>query len=104
VNRHFQIDRRTLAKYKTDLPVHAIPFPATVKKNCSNSWGKRPGGSELVHRCKGFWKDHLVTSPKKDDLVFKHVRGDGNHFLTELNGLKQLVCSPGKSFLVLTQQ
>ena len=25
--------------------------------------------------------------------MFKHVRGDGKHFLQELNGVKQLVCA-----------
>ena len=62
--------------------------------------GKRPGGLELIDKGKEYWKAHLVTSPKKDDLVFKHVRGDGNHFVEELNGVKEMVCSLGSSRLL----
>ena len=93
--RHFKLDRRTLAKYKTNLALHELSFSQTSKKN-PNCWGKRDGGPQLILDCKQYWKRHLITSPKKNDFVFKHVRGDGKHFMQELNGVKQLVCAPGE--------
>ena len=71
------------------------------KKKPSNCWGKRAGGPQLILDCKQYWKGHLITSPKKNDFVFKHVRGDGKHFMQELNGVKQLVCAPGEWHLWL---
>ena len=93
--RHFQLQNRTIAKYSTGLTVEQIQFPEARIKSASNSWEKRPGGIDLVNNLKKYWKDHLVTRPKKNDIVFKHVRGRGKHTLTEINGLKEMICSPG---------
>ena len=93
--RHFQLDKRTIAKYTCGLPVQEIQFPAARIKSPSNSWEKRPGGIQLITQLKTYWKDHLITSPKKNDLVFKHVRGHGKHMLVEINGLKEMLCAPG---------
>ena len=49
----------------------------------------------MIAECEEYHMAHLVTSPKKDDLVFKHVRGDGKHHIAEVNGLKEMVCQPG---------
>ena len=49
-----------------------------------------------MNLCKGYWGAHLTTSPKKNDIVFKHVRGAGRHTLVEINGLKEFQCNPGR--------
>ena len=82
---HFKLDSRTLQKYKTEVPVHQLTFPQIAKKAPSNCWEKRPGRMSLLLR---------QRSPKKLDLVFKHVRGDGKHPIVEINGLKELACAP----------
>ena len=79
----------------TDLQVHGIKFPEPPVKQ-GPSRDKREGGAALIHLCKGYWGAHLTTSPKKNDLVFKHVRGVGLHTLVEINGLKEFQCNPGR--------
>ena len=93
--RHLNLQKRTIAKYTTGLTVQEIQIPETRIKSASNSWEKRPGGIDLLINLKQYWKDHLVTSPKKNDIVFKHVRGHGKHTLQEINGLKEMICAPG---------
>ena len=92
---HLNLQTRTIAKYTTGLTVQEIQIPETRIKSASNSWEKRPGGIDLLINLKQYWKDHLVTSPKKNDIVFKHVRGHGKHTLQEINGLKEMICAPG---------
>ena len=84
----FNLDRRTISEYMTDLTVHEIKFPQPKVKQ-GPSWDKREGGAQLVNMCKGYWADHLTTSPKKNDIVIKHVRGEWLHILVEINGLKE---------------
>ena len=93
--RHLNLQKRTIAMYTTGLTVQEIQIPETRIKSASNSWEKRPGGIDLLINLKQYWKDHLVTSPKKNDIVFKHVRGHGKHTLQEINGLKEMICAPG---------
>ena len=99
---HFKLDSRTLHKYQTELPVDQLTFPQIPKKAPSNCWEKRPGGNELIASTKKYWNEHLVTSPKKNDLVFKHVRGDGKHIIVEINGLKEIACAPGCLLLFIS--
>ena len=98
----FNLQPRTLNDYRTALSVHEIQFPEPpVKKG--PCWEKREGGTELMNMCKGYWGAHLATSPKKNDIVFKHVRGAGRHTLVEINGLKKFQCNPGRLITVHTE-
>ena len=81
----FNLQYRTVKEYMTDLAVHEIKFPEPPVKQ---GWEKREGGKDLMNLCRGYWGAHLTTSPKKKDIVFKHVRGVGLHTLVEINGLK----------------
>ena len=103
LRRHRKLDIRTIQKYKCALPLNKIKFPERSKKAPSNCWEKRPGGLELITKTKKYWHDHLVTSPKKNDLVFKHVRGEGKHTIVEINGLKELACAAGGSGFSCTE-
>ena len=81
----FNLQYRTVKEYMTDLAVHEIKFPEPPVKQ---GWKKRERGNDLMNLCRGYWGAHLTTSPKKKDIVFKHVRGVGLHTLVEINGLK----------------
>ena len=91
----FNLQYRTVKEYMTGLAVHDIKFPEPPVKQ-GPSWEKREGGNELINLCKGYWGAHLTTSPKENDIVFKHVRGAGLHTLVEINGFKEFQCNPGR--------
>ena len=44
ISKHFNLDIRTIQKYKCGLPVNQIEIPERKKKAPSNCWEKRPGG------------------------------------------------------------
>ena len=72
-----------------------VSLSREVPKSHLQTVGGRGWGLQLIAECEEYHKAHLVTSPKKDDLVFKHVRGDGKHHIAEVNGLEEMVCQPG---------
>ena len=73
------------------------------KKKLHPIVGEKGQGVELITNTKKYWRDHLVTSPKKDDFVCKHVQGEGKHTIVEINGLKELACAAGGSGFSCTE-
>ena len=90
----FNLDRRTISENMTALTVHEIKFPQPNEARAFLD--KRESGAQLIYMCKGNWADHHTTSPKKNDIMVKHVRGEGLQKSVEINGLKEFQSDPGR--------
>ena len=83
---------------RNNTPLSNVRFVPYKKNSSSNSWEKREGGPIVVREVTAHWKDSLIASPNKKDVVFMHMKGPGLHYYapTGRGGMKY-ACAPKSS-------